>query len=203
MKNNKIIQKITQGMYVLTTQNGGCIVDAVSKISAGENPLIAVSVKKNNYTNTLLRESKTFALSVLGEETNLEIIEIFGMHSMKEVNKFEKVETIEVDNLKVIKDSLGYMILEMIGGMDNDTHTLFVGKVIEADLFEEKEPMSYSYYEKKKKNLIKNPIEKEKNVYFCTICGYSYDEELKKLQRCPICGVGKELFTRRNENARK
>ena len=94
MKNNKIIQKITQGMYVLTTQNGGCIVDAVSKISAGENPLIAVSVKKNNYTNTLLRESKTFALSVLGEETNLEIIEIFGMHSMKEVNKFEKVETI-------------------------------------------------------------------------------------------------------------
>jgi len=29
MKNINITRKITQGMYVLTTQNGGCIVDAV------------------------------------------------------------------------------------------------------------------------------------------------------------------------------
>ena len=41
-----ITRKITQGMYVLTTAGGGCIVDAVSQISAGENPLIAVSVMK-------------------------------------------------------------------------------------------------------------------------------------------------------------
>ena len=44
MKNLDITRKISQGMYVLTTQNGGCIVDAVSQISAGDNPLIAVSV---------------------------------------------------------------------------------------------------------------------------------------------------------------
>lgn len=46
MKNKKITRKITQGMYVLTTQNGGCVVDAVSQISAGENPLISVAVMK-------------------------------------------------------------------------------------------------------------------------------------------------------------
>jgi len=44
MKNKKITRKITQGMYVLTTKDGVCIVDAVSQVSAGKNPLIAVSV---------------------------------------------------------------------------------------------------------------------------------------------------------------
>ena len=62
-----ILRKISQGMYVLTTKNGGCIVDAVSQISAGENPLIAVSVMKNNYTNELLKQNNTFALSVIGK----------------------------------------------------------------------------------------------------------------------------------------
>ena len=52
MKNIDIMKKISQGMYVLTTQNGGCIVDAVSQISMGDNPLIAVSVMKKNYTMT-------------------------------------------------------------------------------------------------------------------------------------------------------
>ena len=48
MKNSKITRKITQGMYVITTNGGGCIVDAVSQISAGDNPLIAVAVMKKN-----------------------------------------------------------------------------------------------------------------------------------------------------------
>ena len=81
MKNKKITRKITLGMYVLTTKNGGCIVDAVSQISAGDNPLIAVSVMKNNYTNELLKKNDTFALSVIGKNTNPEIIKTFGFNS--------------------------------------------------------------------------------------------------------------------------
>ena len=55
MKNKKIIRKMSQGMYVFTTKNGGCIVDAVSQISMGDNPLIAVSIMKDNYTNELMK----------------------------------------------------------------------------------------------------------------------------------------------------
>ena len=39
MKNLDITRKISQGMYVLTTTNGGCIVDAVSQISSGDEIL--------------------------------------------------------------------------------------------------------------------------------------------------------------------
>ena len=96
MKNKKITRKITQGMYVLTTKNGGCIVDAVLQISAGDNPLIAVAVMKKNYTNELLKKHDTFALSVLGMDVNPKIIETFGFHSMKEIDKFKEVEIGEV-----------------------------------------------------------------------------------------------------------
>ena len=57
-----ILEKISQGMYVLTTKGGGCIVDAVSQVSGGDNQLIEVAVMKKN--------NKTFAISVLGNDVN-------------------------------------------------------------------------------------------------------------------------------------
>lgn len=198
MKNKKITRKITQGVYALTTNNGGCIVDAVSQISAGANPLISVAVMKTNYTNELLKNNKTFAISVLDETVNSDIINTFGMNSMRNINKFENTETIEIENIKVIKDSIGYMICEIIDSIDNDTHTLFIGKLIEADVFNDKKPMSYAYYQENKNDLIKVTTEKGKIAWVCQICGYVYyDDELPDDFKCPMCGVGKQLFKRR------
>lgn len=198
MKNKKITRKITQGMYVLTTQNGGCVVDAVSQISAGENPLISVAVMKKNYTNELLHKNDKFALSVIGMNTNSEIIQTFGLHSMRDINKFEKVDTKEVEGIKIIDDSLGYMILEKVDMIENDTHTVFIGRLIEADVFKDEEAMSYGYYQEHKEDLLKVKTETGKTAWICTICGYVYyGEELPEDFKCPICGVGKELFQKR------
>ena len=92
MKNIDITRKISQGMYVLTTTNGGCIVDAVSQISAGDNPLIAVSVMKKNYTNEMMKANEKFALSILSNDVNPDIIKTFGFNSMRDINKFEKID---------------------------------------------------------------------------------------------------------------
>ena len=78
MKNINITNKISQGMYVLTTKGGGCIVDSVSQISMGENPLIAVAVMKKNYTNSLLKINNKFAISVLAKDVNPKIIATFS-----------------------------------------------------------------------------------------------------------------------------
>jgi len=114
MRNKKITRKITQGMYVLTTNDGGCIVDAVSQISAGDHPLISVAVMKENYTNSLMKKNKKFALSVIGKEEDGKLIETFGMKSMREIDKFAECETIEIAGIPVIKNSLGYMVCEII-----------------------------------------------------------------------------------------
>lgn len=195
MKNKKITRKITQGMYVLTTKNGGCIVDAVSQVSIGDNPLISVAVMKTNYTNQLLKKNKLFALSVLGNKVNPDIIKTFGMNSMRDINKFENIEVSEIDSIKVINDSLGYMLCEIVDSIDNDTHTLFIGKIIEADVFKDDDPMSYSYYQEHKDNLIKVITEKGNTAWICTVCGYVYyKEEIEENYKCPMCGADKSFF---------
>ena len=198
MKNKKITHKITQGVYTLTTKDGGCIVDAVSQISAGENPLISVAVMKNNNTNKLLKEHDKFGLSVVGLKNNPEVIKIFGMNSSRDIDKFENIETVEVEGIKIIKDSLGYMICEIVDQIENDTHTLFIGKMIEADMFENEEAMSYQYYQDHKEELVKVKTQKGKTAWVCQICGYvHYAEELEDDFVCPLCGVPKNLFTKK------
>lgn len=195
MKNEKILWKISQGMYVLTTDGGGCVVDSVSQISAGENPLIAVSVMKKNYTNELMKNNTKFAISVLGKDVNPEIIKTFGMNSMRNINKFEKTETEEISDLKIIKNSLGYMICDIVDSIENDTHTLFIGRLVEADLYEDKEAMTYSYYQENKNDLLKVTTNNGKTAWICTVCGYVYyGDELPDNYRCPICGVDRSLF---------
>ncbi len=198
MKNKKITRKITQGMYILTTNNGGCVVDAVSQISSGDNPLIAVSVMKSNYTNELMKNNNKFCLSVLGKNVSGEIIKTFGYNSMRDIDKFKDVEFNLVDDQKVIKDSLGYMICEKIDSIDNDTHTLFIGKLVGCDVFSNEEAMSYQYFQENKDDLIKVTTEKGKTAWVCTVCGYvQYDEELDDNFTCPICGVPKDMFIKK------
>ena len=199
MKNKKITRKITQGVYVLTTNGGGCVVDAVSQVSAGENPLIAVAVMKSNYTNELMKKNNTFALSVLSKSVNSEIIKTFGLNSMRDVNKFANTKINEVEGLNVIDDSLGYMICEKVDSIENETHTLFIGKLIEADVYKDENPMSYGYYQEHKDDLLKVETENGKTAWVCTICGYVYyGEELPSDFKCPKCGVGLELFEKKN-----
>ena len=199
MKDINITRKISQGMYVLTTQGGGCIVDAVSQVSGGDNPLIAVAVMKKNYTNELLKKNDKFALSVLGKEVNPEIIKTFGFNSIKDINKFENTDLIEVEKLNIINDSLGYMICEIVDTIDNETHTLFIGKLTEADVFkEETEEMTYGYYQEHKEELLKVTTEKGKTAWVCTVCGYVYyGEDFPKDFKCPVCGVDRTYFKRK------
>lgn len=198
MKNKKITRKITQGMYVLTTDGGGCMVDAVSQVSAEEQPMIAVAVMKKNYTNELLHKNQRFALSVFGKKGNPEIIKTFGLQSMREINKFEKIETEEVEGVPIIKESLGYMVCEIVDKIENETHTIFLGRMIEADVFSEEEPMSYAYYQENKEELLKVTTEEGKTAWVCSICGYVYyGETLPEDFKCPVCGADRSLFIKK------
>lgn len=198
MKNKKITRKITQGMYVLSTQGGGCIVDAVSQVSAGDNPLIAVAVMKKNYTNELMHKNDTFALAVLGMNETGSMIETFGLNSMRDIDKFKEVKTTTIEGIEVPDDTLGYMICEKVDAIENETHTLFIGKLIEADLLSYEEPMSYAHYQEHKDELVKVTTEKGKTAWVCKICGYVYyGESLPDDFKCPICGVDADMFEKK------
>lgn len=198
MKNKQILRKITQGMYVLTTNGGGCIVDSVSQISMDANPLISVAVMKKNQTNKLLKKNSKFALSVLGLNVSPEIIKTFGFKSSRDIDKFENVEISEIKDVNIINNSLGYMVCEIVDFIDNDTHTLFIGKIIAADLFKDDEAMSYEYYQEHKEELLKVTTASGQTAWICTVCGYVYyGDELPENFICPVCGVGSKLFNKK------
>lgn len=198
MKNKKITRSITQGLYVLTTSGGGCIVDAASQISGGDNPLISVAVMKSNYTNELLHKNDKFALSILGMSEDGNLIKTFGLNSMRDINKYENIDMFEDAGVPIIKNSLGYMVCEIVDRIENDTHTLFIGKLIEADKFRDEEAMSYNYYQNHKDELVKATTEDGRTAWVCTICGYVYyGDTLPNDFKCPKCGVDKSLFERK------
>ena len=148
MKNIKITRKITQGMYVLTTQNGGCIVDAVSQISSGDNPLIAVSVMKSNYTNELIKKSGKVNISVLSNEADMLLIGKYGFRTGRDFNKFDSTETIVGENGVpcVKKHTVSYFETKVINEVDAGTHTIFLLEVENAVRLNDKTPMTYDYY---------------------------------------------------------
>jgi len=199
MKNPKITRKISQGVYILTTKGGGCVVDAVSRASAGEQPLITVAVAKTNHSHQLLQDNERFALSVVGEKADTDIIQTFGFSSSKDVDKFANCETDEIEGVPVVKNTLGYMILEKVDAIDADTHTIFVGRMIEADVLQDEAPMTYAYYQEHKNDLVKTTTENGKTAWVCKVCGYVYyGDEVPDDYRCPLCGLGKEYFVKKD-----
>lgn len=200
MINKKILYKLTHGMYVLTTPQGGCFVDAVCQISGGDNPLVSVAVMKKNLTNELMHQENRFGLSIFGMNDNVDLIKTFGLNSGRDIDKFKECpnEIDIIEGVPIIKDTLGYLVLEKIDTIENDTHTLFIGRVIEGDKFKDEESMTYSYYQEHKDELMKVKTEEGKTAWICSVCGYVYyGETLPNDFVCPICGVGKEMFEKK------
>lgn len=195
----KINYSIIAGVYVLSTDGSACIVDAVSQVSAGDNPLIAVSVNKSNYTNEMMRKNNKFSLSILPKDVEGDIIKTFGFSSSRDINKFENIEFKEIDELKVVNDSIGHMIFEKVNELDCDTHTLFIGRLVSGERYNDKEELVYQYYQSHKDEYIKVKVNDEKTVWVCSLCGYIYEgETIDDDYICPLCGATKDLFVKKD-----
>ena len=91
------------------------------------------------------------------------------------------------------------MILEKIDAIDMGTHTLYIGKLIEGDIFSDDEPMSYVYYQEHKDDLTRITTKKDQTAWVCTACGYIYyGETVPDDYKCPLCGLGKEYFKKKD-----
>ncbi|MBQ2909267.1 MAG: flavin reductase [Bacilli bacterium] len=210
MIDNNVFRDVSYGMYLVSTKNetsSGCIINTLVQITS-TNPLIAISLNKNNATHNEIVKSKRFAVSVLSEETNQEVIKTFGYFSSKDINKFDNVKYEEKENLPVVlEDISSYLICKVENIIDCETHDIFIGRVELTEKVSNKIPMTYKYYHENRKGTSpKNAPtfieEKKKDAYRCTICGYIYDNEKEEIPFeelpddwvCPRCGVGKEQF---------
>lgn len=210
MINKNVFKDVSYGMYLVTTKNNepcGCVINTLTQITS-EEPLVSICLNKNNYTTDSIKETKKFAVSILTEETPHELIKTFGYFSSKDINKFENIKYEEIDGQPIIKETISsYLICDVENIIDCKTHYLFIGQVKQAEKVSDNKPMTYKYYQEELKGTSpKNAptfIESTKgDSYQCTICGYIYDDAKEKIKfedlpadwKCPICGVGKEMF---------
>ena len=228
--NLKALYKLGYGLYVVSSIKGkrlnGQIANTVFQITS-EPPTIAVSINKNNLTHEFIKESKVLAVSVLSQDTPLSFIGHFGFKSGRDIDKLSGINyKIGETGAPVVTDNtLAYLEARVDKEVDVGTHTIFIGKLVGAEVIKEGEPMTYAYYHQVKRGTTPKTapsyIEEKKEAaakmakYKCTVCGYIYDpamgdadnnikpgvpfEKLPDSWVCPICGAGKDQFEKMNE----
>ena len=222
----KIFYKISYGLYIVSSKAdgkfNGQIANTVFQVTSAP-PKIAVSINKENLTYKFIQNSKVFTVSILSKETPMNFIGHFGFKSGKEIDKFKDInyKVGETGAPIVLDNCIGYLEAEVVDQIDVGTHTVFIGKVVNAEIIKDIEPMTYDYYHKVKggsapktaPTYIKEDKEvKKMDKYVCTVCGYVYDpeigdpdsgikpgtpfEELPDNWTCPVCGASKDAFKR-------
>lgn len=214
---------VSYGLYLVTSKRGrelnGQIANTVFQVCA-EPPVIAVCINKKNYTHKFIEESGVFAISILSKEAPMNLIGQFGFKSGRDIDKFENVNfKAGKTGAPLVTDfTVGFIEAEVMKSMEVGTHTLFVGKVVEASVLGREEPLTYAYYHEIKggrspetaPTYIKSEEVNKVDKYVCQICGYVYDpekgdpdggiapgtafEDIPDDWVCPVCGASKDQF---------
>ena len=149
--NNNVFRNLSYGVYIVSCKNGekytGCTVNSIMQVTSSPST-IALSVNRDNFTNSCICEHKKFAVSILSEKSNPLAIGTFGFRSGRDFEKFSVIEHTFVQDLPIIKDACGYLICEIIDKVETSTHTLFIANVVDGDILNDEIPMTYSYYHK-------------------------------------------------------
>ena len=148
-----ILRKLSYGVYAVSTLDGeravGCIANSIIQVTYDT---VAVSMNHDNFTHECMEKTGRFAISIFGEDIEMNTIAFLGFQSGRDRDKFTKIETINIDGLSVVKNSVGYLICELADKIDTETHTIFIGKITDGAVLDEtKVPMTYDYYHKVKK----------------------------------------------------
>ena len=227
--NTKALYKLGYGLYVVSSIKGnkinGQIANTVFQITS-EPPTIAVSINKTNLTHDFIKESKVLTVSVLSQDTPLSFIGRFGFRSGRDIDKFEGInyKKGETQAPLLIDNTLAYLEARVTQEVDVGSHTIFIAKLVGADILKEGEPMTYAYYHLVKRGSTPKTapsyVEEKKGVpkmakYRCTVCGYIYDpelgdpdggiapgtpfEEIPDDWVCPVCGAAKSDFEKLEE----
>ena len=206
---------LSYGLYIIGAKDGernvGCIVNTVTQCTP-EPVTLTVCINKDNYTNSCIKATKEFSVSILSENTKQDTFGIFGFSSSSDRDKFSEVPfALTPSGLPYISEGVtGYLQCKVIDYVEDYTHTIFIAEVQEAENLSKERPMTYAYYHSViKGKTAKNASTYVKEVelasdtageYVCSVCGYKYPgsrEEFEGLPDdyvCPICGVPKSKF---------
>ncbi|MGI5825250.1 MAG: flavin reductase [Bacillota bacterium] len=203
---NKAMFKLSYGLYVvgsaLEDKMNAQIANTVFQVNA-EPVTVGISLNNNNYTKELVDKSGVFSVNVLSQKANMDIVANFGFKSGRDNDKFEKYNAVAGKTgspLLNIPEIAATLEAKVIKKMEVGTHTIFVGEVVDAvDLPQTQ--MTYAEYHKMKNASAAKPAVGAVKKYRCKVCGYIHEGEMPADFKCPLCGVGRDMFEEIAETA--
>jgi flavin reductase (DIM6/NTAB) family NADH-FMN oxidoreductase RutF len=125
----------------------GQIANTVFQITS-EPPTVAVSINKSNLTHEYIKASQVFSASVLCQATPLAYIGGFGFKSGRDVDKLKGVnyKLGQTGSPIFLDNAAAYLEAEVIQDIDVGTHTIFIGRIVAAEILTEDLCMTYEYY---------------------------------------------------------
>lgn len=185
--------RIGYGLYVVTSNDGtrdnGLIVNTVSQLTDTPNR-VAVNINKANYSHHVIKQTGVLNVNCLSVEAPFSVFERFGFQSGRQVDKFAGQEVLRSDNGLVFlpKYINAFMSLKVEQYVDLDTHGMFICTVTEARVMNDKDTMTYTYYQN---NVKPKPQTDGKKGFVCKVCGYIYEGDvLPDDYICPLCKHG-------------
>lgn len=162
--NLNAFRNLSYGVYIISTWDEGrptgCTANSVMQITA-EPATIAVSINHQNYTHQCMEKTGKFAVSVLGEHAEPSLIGRFGFFSGKDTDKFAQTGWEVKGYMPILQEACAYFTCEIVDKMETETHTVFLGKVMECEEQKQDIPMTYAYYH----NVIKGKSPKTAPTY--------------------------------------
>jgi len=152
----KALHKISYGLYAIAARKGdkinGQIANTVFQITS-KPPTLAVSINKENYTHEFIKESWSYVVNVLDRDTGMIFIGRFGFKCGRDIEKFDGIKhrLSALGNPILEENSTAYLEVRVDEEVDVGTHTIFIGEVVDADIINDSEPMTYAYYHMVKK----------------------------------------------------
>lgn len=202
MINEKAMQKLSYGLFVLTAKDGekdnGCIINTAIQVTS--DPLkILIAVNKGNFTHDMIMKTKEFNISALDVSAPFYIFKQFGFQSGRDVDKFKDFNLVnrsENGIYRLSENINSFISGKVVETVDCGTHTVFFAEVTETEVLNDVPSLTYAYYFQHTKPAAPAPVssdagdgEKKKIVgWVCKICGYVYEgETLPADFICPIC----------------
>lgn len=196
--NLDVMNKITYGLFVLTSKNGdkdnGCIINTVMQVTAVPNRIVIV-VSKNSYTHNMILKSCEFNLSILDESSKFATYNNFGFRSGRDSDKFADVNFARAANgiAYLTEECNGYISGKVVNTVDLGTHTLFIADVTDGEVLANSDSVTYAYYYSNIKK--KDSAATGKKGFICIVCGFIYEgDTLPPDYVCPVCGHGAQDF---------
>lgn len=196
----KAFYQLSYGVYIIAS---GCADEknafvANTAIQVTSDPTqIAVACNKNNHTAKFIEVFKNFSVSIVKQDFSPSVLNNYGFHSGRDINKFEKSNYILGKHTNVpivLDDAVAWFECKLAQQVDVGSHILFIGQVVDAVSLSNEKPLTYSYYhevkggktpknaphgvsqeENPKNNNYNNQKSSIMKNYVCKICGYIYN----------------------------